>query len=409
MISTNLPDAEWQHAEGLKKVLAVLGDAYGGPRYVGGAVRDTLMGLPVADVDIATALEPMDVIDRLEAGGIKAIPTGIEHGTVTAAIDGKNYEITTLRRDVATDGRRATVAFATDWHEDAARRDFTINALYADPKSGEMFDYFNGLEDLQERKLRFIGNANQRIAEDFLRILRYFRFLARYGSGQLDADAIAACAKGAHGLTALSRERIAQELTRILSLRDPALSIELMITHGIFTPFLPELSGTAANDLQSLIKREQQFAQIASLPARFLALLNRDAVAVDKVAARLKLSNKLREGLAQRLIAPSPQPDNVRAMAYHADIGTARDVVMLYGTDSDVPECLAQLQQWEIPSLNVKGGDLIKLGLTAGPLIAKTLQAIEAAWIDEGFPDIQRQNELASQTVHAALSETKNA
>ena len=409
MISTNLPDAEWQHAEGLKKVLAALGDAYGGPRYVGGAVRDTLLGLPVADVDIATALEPMDVIDRLQAGGIKAIPTGIEHGTVTAAISGKNYEITTLRRDVTTDGRRATVAFATDWHEDAARRDFTINALYADPKSGEIFDYFNGLEDLQARRLRFIGDANQRIAEDFLRILRYFRFLARYGSGQLDTDAIAACAKGAHGLTALSRERIAQELTRILSLRDPVLSIELMITHGIFTPFLPELSDSAAIHLQSLIKREQQFAQIVSLPARFLALLNRDAVAVDKVAARLKLSNKLREGLAQRLIAPSPQPDNVRAMAYHADIGTARDLVMLYGTDSDVPECLAQLQQWEIPSLNVKGGDLIKLGLTAGPMVAKTLQAIEAAWIDEGFPDIQRQNELASQTVHAALSETKNA
>ena len=255
MIGTNLPDAEWQHAEGLKKVLAVLGDAYGGPRYVGGAVRDTLLGLPVADVDIATALEPMDVIDRLEAGCIKAIPTGIEHGTVTAAISGKNYEITTLRRDVATDGRRATVAFATDWREDAARRDFTINALYAGPKSGEIFDYFNGLEDLKEGRLRFIGNANERIAEDFLRILRYFRFLARYGSGQLYTDAIAASAQGAHGLTALPRERIAQELTRILSLRDPALSIELMITHGIFTPFLPELSCSAANDLQNLITR----------------------------------------------------------------------------------------------------------------------------------------------------------
>ena len=203
MIETSLPDAEWQQADGLKKVLAVLGDAYGGPRYVGGAVRDTLLGLPVADVDIATALVPMDVIDRLEAGGIKAIPTGIEHGTVTAAIDGKNYEITTLRRDVATDGRRATVAFATDWREDAARRDFTINALYADPKSGNIFDYFNGLEDLKAGRLRFIGDANERIAEDFLRILRYFRFLARYGSGQLDTDAIAACAKGAHGLTAL--------------------------------------------------------------------------------------------------------------------------------------------------------------------------------------------------------------
>jgi poly(A) polymerase len=182
-----------------------------------------------------------------------------------------------------------------------------------------------------------------------------------------------------------------------------------MITHGIFTPFLPELSGSAANDLQNLIKREQQFAQNVSLPARFLALLNRDAVSVDKVAARLKLSNKLRGGLAQRLSAPPPQPDNVRAMAYHADIGTARDVVMLFGTDSAIPECLAQLQQWEIPSLNVKGGDLIKLGLKAGPLVAKTLQAIEAAWIDEGFPDIKRQNELASQTVNTALSETKNA
>jgi len=170
MIGTKLPDAEWQHAEGLKKVLAVLGDAYGGPRYVGGAVRDTLLGLPVADIDIATALEPMDVIDRLEAGGIKAIPTGIEHGTVTAAIGGKNYEITTLRRDVATDGRRATVAFATDWREDAARRDFTINALYADAKGGNIFDYFNGLEDLKAGRLRFIGDANERIAEDFLRI-----------------------------------------------------------------------------------------------------------------------------------------------------------------------------------------------------------------------------------------------
>lgn len=409
MISNRLPDAEWQHAEGLKKVLAVLGDAYGGPRYVGGAVRDTLLGLPVADVDIATALVPMDVIDRLQAAGIKATPTGIEHGTVTAAIDGKSYEITTLRRDVATDGRRATVAFATDWREDAARRDFTINALYAAPESGEIFDYFNGLEDLAIRRLRFIGDANERIAEDFLRILRYFRFLARYGSGQLDADAIAACAKGAPGLTALSRERIAQELARILSLRDPVASIELMITNGVFAPFLPELSGSAAYDLHNLITREQQCAQIISLPARFLALLNRDAASVDKVAARLKLSNKMREGFARRLTAPPPKPANIRATAYHADIETARDVAMLYATDTDVPKCLAQLEQWEIPSLAVKGGDLIKLGLKAGPMVAKTLQAIETAWINEGFPDIERQNKLAAQTVNAALSDTKDA
>lgn len=405
MTLARLPDAEWQHHDGLKRILAALDDVYGGPRYVGGAVRDTLLGLPVSDVDIATALLPNEVMNRLEAAGIKANPTGIEHGTVTAAVDGKNYEITTLRRDVATDGRRATVAFATDWQEDASRRDFTINALYADPKSGEVFDYFDGLSDLEARRLRFIGDAHQRIAEDFLRILRYFRFLARYGGGQIDADAIAACATGAHGLTALSRERIAQELTRILGLQNPVASVRLMITNGIFTPFLPELSGSAADDLLHLVEREAQFAQPVSLPARFLALLTRDSVAADKVAARLKLSNKMREGFALRLRAgvPTPTPFNVRAIAYRADIDTARDAVMLYAVDPDVPECLARLEKWDIPTLVIKGGELIVMGLPAGPLVAKTLQALEAAWIEENFPDAERQRTLATQMVDAAL------
>ena len=409
MTSTLLPEAKWQYADGLTRVLAVLDDAYGGPRYVGGAVRDTLLGLPVSDVDIATALLPHEVIDRLEAGGIKAVPTGIDHGTVTAVADGKNYEITTLRRDVATDGRRASVAFATNWQEDAARRDFTINALYADPKTGEIFDYFDGLSDLEAHRLRFIGDANQRIAEDFLRILRYFRFFARYGSGQPDADAIQACANGAHGLTALSRERIAQELTRILTLKDPVDSVKLMITNGIFAPFLPELSISAASDLQLLVKRETTFAQPVSLPARFLALLTRDAAAVDKVAARLKLSNKMREGLARRLQAPAPQPDNMRAIAYRSDTETARDVAMLYAADTEVPECLARLEHGETPALSIKGGELIKMGLPAGPLVAKTLQAIEADWISEDFPNAARQRELAIQTVNAALSANRKA
>jgi len=405
MTPARLPDAAWQHHDGLKRILATLEDVYGGPRYVGGAVRDTLLSLPVSDVDIATALLPNEVINRLEAAGIKAIPTGIEHGTVTAAVDGKNYEITTLRRDVATDGRRATVAFATDWQEDASRRDFTINALYADPKSGEVFDYFDGLSDLEARRLRFIGDAHQRIAEDFLRILRYFRFLARYGGGQIDADAIAACAIGAHGLTALSRERIAQELTRILGLKNPVASVRLMIANGIFATFLPELSGSAADDLLHLVEREAQFAQPVSLPARFLALLTRGIVAADKVAARLKLSNKMREGFAQRLRAGVPTPFNVRAIAYRADIDTARDTVMLYAVDVDVPECLARLEQWDIPTLSIKGGELIVMGLPAGPLVAKTLQAIEAAWIEENFPDAARQREMATQMVNAVLAD----
>jgi poly(A) polymerase len=403
MKPARLPDSAWQHADGLKKILAALDDAYGGPRYVGGAVRDTLLGLPVSDIDIATALLPNEVINRLQDAGIKAIPTGIEHGTVTAAVDGKNYEITTLRRDVATDGRRATVAFATDWQEDAARRDFTINALYAAPKSGEVFDYFDGLNDLEARRLRFIGDANQRIAEDFLRILRYFRFLARYGGGQMDADAIQACANGAHGLTALSRERIAQELTRILALKDPVASVALMIANGIFTPFLPELSASAANDLQRLVEREAQYAQPVSLPARFLALLTRDILAVDKVAARLKLSNKMREGFAQRLRTDAPTPANIRAIAYRADIDTARDAAMLYAGEADLPECLARLEQWDIPTLSIKGGELIAMGLPAGPLVAITLQAVEAAWIEGDFPDAARQRALATQMVNAAL------
>ena len=180
MTARVLPDVEWRDADGLKRVIAALADDHGGPRIVGGAVRDSLLGIAVTDVDLATILHPDAVIDRLEAARIKAVPTGLDHGTVTAVADGKNYEITTLRRDVATDGRRATVAFATDWREDAARRDFTINALYADPNTGEIFDYFDGLADLESGTIRFIGDADQRIAEDFLRILRYFRFLARF-------------------------------------------------------------------------------------------------------------------------------------------------------------------------------------------------------------------------------------
>lgn len=409
MSAAQLPSADWQQAPGLKKVLALLKDSHGGPRYVGGAVRDTLLELPVSDVDIATALLPETVIDRLEAGGVKAVPTGLDHGTITAVVDRKNYEITTLRRDVSTDGRRATVAFATDWREDAARRDFTINALYADPETGEVYDYFDGLSDLENGCVRFIGDATQRIAEDFLRILRYFRFLARFGSGPVDAEAINACAQGAHGLTALSRERIAQELARLLSLKSPAASVGLMIEHAIFAPFLPELCADAHDRLQRLVQREQLLHQSGSLPARLLSILLTDTVAVDKVAARLKLSNKMRESLANRLNAGMPTEANIRAIAYRFDNDTARDVAMLFADDDALILCLQRLEDWVSPNMHIKGGDLIKIGLPAGPLVAKTLQELEAVWIAEDFPPLDRQSELARQLVEAALSATKKA
>lgn len=404
-----LPDAEWRIADGLKQVVAALRDEHGGSRFVGGAVRDTLLGLAVSDVDLATMLLPGAVIDRLELAQIKAVPTGLDHGTVTAVAGGKNYEITTLRRDVATDGRRATVAFATDWREDAARRDFTINGLYADPMTGEIFDYFNGLADLKAGIVRFIGDADQRISEDFLRILRYFRFLARYGHGIVDETAIRACANGAHGLTALSRERIAQELTKILALPDPVFAVALMVEHGIFTPFLPELSGDAAGCLTELVEREKNLSQAASLPARLLTLLPKDAGSVDRVAARLKLSNKMRERLAIRVSAEAPDADNIRALAYRDGKDSARDAAMLYASDDDVAVCLARLDAWEIPSFPVKGGDLIAMGLNAGPVVAKTLQGIEALWISKGFPDNGALAEITAQSVAEALSASRKA
>jgi poly(A) polymerase len=206
---------------GMTKLLAALGAAEGLTRYVGGAVRDDLLDLPVNDVDFATRLRPEQVVERLQSAGLKAVPTGIEHGTITAVSDGHPYEVTTLRRDVETFGRHATVSFTDDWKEDAARRDFTINALTADPLSGEIFDYFEGLDDLAQRRVRFIGDPFDRIAEDHLRILRFFRFHARFGVGAPDSAALDACTARANDLMALSRERIADELLKLLAVDDP--------------------------------------------------------------------------------------------------------------------------------------------------------------------------------------------
>lgn len=408
-MSKNILYSEWFNAEGLRSVINALSDADGGPRIVGGAVRDSLLSLSVSDVDLATKLVPAEVIRRLEWAGIKSVPTGIEHGTVTAVSDGKNYEITTLRKDVATDGRRAIVAFSTDWKEDAARRDFTINALYADAHSGEVYDYFSGLPDLEHGIVRFIGDADQRIAEDYLRILRYFRFFARFGKGNADPEAIAACAKGVHGLTALSRERIAQELTRLISLANPTLSVKLMVDHQIFAPFLPELDASAAERMASIVDREVAHSLPVSLPARLLTLLPREAAVVDRVSARLKLSNRLREQLAHRVTTELPTEVNIREIAYRKGIGCATDAAALYANSIDFELCLARLFNWDVPTLGIKGSDVIAMGIPAGPMVAKTLQAIEQAWISDDFPSIDNFLSKSHQIAGALLSATKKA
>ncbi|MGL5839846.1 MAG: CCA tRNA nucleotidyltransferase, partial [Sphingorhabdus sp.] len=290
---TQLPDADWLRDPALAKVADALRHEGIPPRIVGGAVRDAMLGIAVADIDLATPLLPQEVIRRLEAAGIKAVPTGIDHGTITAVASGRTYEITTLRRDVSTDGRRATVAFSTDWQEDAARRDFTINALYADPETRQIYDYFSGLEDLKNHHIRFIGDAHARIAEDHLRILRLFRFHARFGKGAIDAEALAAAKAQASSLMALSRERIADEIKKLLSVVDPVAAVNMMVQAEIFMPFLPEVKADTSL-LERTIARERSIS-IAPMPVRRLAaLLPMDPVLVDKIAARLKLSNRIR-------------------------------------------------------------------------------------------------------------------
>ena len=238
---TALPDAEWRVRPGLHRISAALNADGGAVKIVGGAVRDTLLGLAATDIDLATTLVPQEVTRRLEAADIKVIPTGIAHGTVTAIASGDHHEITTLRHDLETDGRRAMVAFASDWRDDAARRDFTINALYADPETGAVDDFFGGIDDLNAGCVRFIGDAATRIAEDHLRILRFYRFAARFGRGALDAVSHAAVIAARQSLKSLSRERIADELTKILALPDPRAIVAQMAADGIFAVMLPEL------------------------------------------------------------------------------------------------------------------------------------------------------------------------
>src|SRR3954468_12175730 len=283
-----LADAPWRSRPGMKKLLGALGTDAGETRYVGGCVRDTLLGLEVSDVDLATKLTPETVIDRLRKAGIKAVPTGIAHGTVTAVIGGAPVEVTTLRRDVATDGRRATIAFTGDWREDAPRRDFTINALTADPVSSALFDYFGGVADLEARRVRFIGAPLRRIAEDHLRILRFFRFHARFGGGEPDRAGIEACAERANDLMALSRERIADELLKLLALPDPAPTVALMIARGILKPVLPEIE--SADRLPGLVAAERKGGIAAEPIRRLAALLPSDPELAGAVAARLRLS-----------------------------------------------------------------------------------------------------------------------
>lgn len=390
-----LPPADWLHRAGLDRLIETLGDS----RFVGGSVRDTLLGLAVSDIDLATQLPPAAVLELLKSAGIKAVPTGIEHGTITAVLESGPVEVTTLRRDVSTDGRRATVAFTDDWREDAARRDFTMNALYADPRSGTIFDYFGGLADLEARHVRFIGDPFQRIAEDHLRILRFFRFLARFGD-RADAQGLDACTARAKDLMALSRERIRDELLKLLVAKDAVRVVRLMIERGIFAPVLPEI--ISVDLLAHVAQREAETGVIPHPIRRLASLLPQDEQLADQIAARLRLSKAERK----RLVAATLPPDSVpRSLVYRVGTDTALDRLIL--STRPIAE-IAEAATWQAPRLPLTGGALVERGLAKGPDVAQALRAVEDSWIKEGFPGEDRVAQLADEVVAQALRATSN-
>lgn len=373
----SLENADWTRREGLARLTAALGPD--NLRWVGGAVRDGLLGVAVHDVDAATTLLPDAVIAACARAGIRTVPTGIEHGTVTAILRGGPVEVTTLRRDVATDGRRATIAFASDWREDAARRDFTINALYAHPETLMVEDFFGGLDDLAEGRVRFIGEARARIAEDHLRILRYYRFQTRFGAA-LDEEAEEACAALAHTLKGLSRERIAAELLALLALPDPHPTIARMRAKGVLPVILPEACAAQVAALGRLVAAESAQGIAPDPVRRLAALLPPSPEVAETVAARLRLSKTQR---ARLLAAAERRPEDAadpRALAYRLSPSFATDRLLLAGADARA------LAGWEPPAFPLKGGAVVARGVTAGPLVARILQAVEARWVAEGFP-----------------------
>ena len=352
-------------------------------RFVGGCVRNAVLGRAIDDIDLAVDKPPQTISRALEAAGIKAIPTGLSHGTVTAIANGRAFELTTLRRDVETDGRRATVAFTDDWLEDASRRDFTFNALYADT-DGTLYDPFDGRADLLAGKVRFIGEAGRRIAEDHLRVLRFFRFQAWYGRGAVDPVGFDACRRNAGALRSLSGERVAKELLRLLAAPAPADSLEVMVEAGALDHWLPEYSDTKS--LRALVVREDKPDALRRLAAILPATTN--ATAIGK---RLKLSTqqalRLEVMLAREpIVDVAGGPRAWRAQIYRLGNGLYIDRLLLaVDAPSDWRAALALARRWTPPELPVSGGDALKLGLKPGPKVGALIEAVERWWIAGDF------------------------
>lgn len=392
--------SDWLRSDALQRVFDVLEKAGGVVRVNGGAVRNALMGLSVNDVDLSTEFLPEKVMQVCEAAGFKTIPTGIDHGTVNIIVDGSSFEVTTLREDMETDGRHAVVKFGTDWTKDAERRDLTINALYCDRK-GNIFDPLDGYPDIERRLVRFIGSAEQRIKEDYLRILRFFRFFAWYGAFRPDADGLKACAKLKSGLEGISSERIWIELKKLLGADDPSRALLWMRTTNVLNVVLPESEKWGIDSLAPMMRAEEA-GHIPKEPLlRLMAMIPpRDDVAAG-LAKRLKLSSAETDRVKYWTKTAKVKSDTSEAdfakICYSGDLQAIQDVisleiVSLHGRDlADSAELKSQLllldfaKKYDHPTFPVTGDDLMQRGFNQGAELGRTLKSLEQDWIDSDF------------------------
>jgi poly(A) polymerase len=377
----------WMVEPATLAVLRALAAGGAEARFVGGSVRDALLGQRIGDIDIATSVSPERVVELLEKARIKVVPTGLDHGTVTAIVPPRHFEITTLRRDVETYGRRARVAFDADWAADAARRDFTINAMFLDP-DGTIHDPVGGLPDLRARRIRFVGDPATRIAEDVLRLLRYYRFEARFGTGNGDAQARAACRAAAHLLPTLSGERVQQELIKLLETPDPLAGLQMMQDDGVLAVAVPE-----ARHLDRL-RRLMLIEGTADPLLRLAALIEVDGEGAVALAARLRFSNVWRDRL-RGLSPPRPiDPQGVvrtqRRALYRLGVERYRDVAVLIAAEGGMSrnrltELLDLARGWTPPVFPLAGRDVIALGIPAGERVGRLLSAVHDWWEEGDF------------------------
>jgi poly(A) polymerase len=390
-----LTHAAWLRESALAGLLGVLDRDGEEARVVGGAVRNALLGEPIGEIDVATTALPEEVIRRVTAAGFKPVPTGIEHGTVTVVIDSRPFEVTTLREDVETYGRHAKVRFGRDWRADAERRDFTMNALSC-RADGLVHDYVGGLADLERRQVRFIGEAARRIAEDHLRILRFFRFHASYGSGQPDPEALAACIAARANLDRLSRERVRGELMKLLLARHAVPTLAVMSESGLLEPVLGGVPDLAA--FSNMIKVEAALGMLADPVQRLGALAVQLPEDAERLAQRLRLSNKehdrlLSMGEAWRQISPQDERAG-RALLYRLGPERFVDRVLIawarawpQGAHDPAWHALATLPtRWTAPAFPLRAEDFLKRGVPRGPALGAALRAAEEAWVAADFP-----------------------